>query len=218
MPIVVTNFVSLDGVIQSVLSPDEDTDGGFAQGGWVSEYMDDEVAAFMAAVTTSSGAMLLGRRTYDGFTRAWSTANTADPAVAAMNRMPKYVASRTLTTAAWVNTHILGADLEQEVRTVRADSGDQEIAVFGSANLLRTLARHELVDRYQLLTFPVVLGAGKRLFASQTRPTSLTLTSSYATATGIIISTYIPTQPPRLALSPATAATGDTNRTGEHSS
>jgi len=192
VPIVVTNFVSLDGVIQSVLSPDEDTDGGFTQGGWVSEHMDDDVAAFMAAVTTGARAMLLGRRTYEGFARVWSTADTANPAVAAMNRMPKYVASRTLTTGVWANSHILGPDLEQEVRALSADSGEQDIAVFGSADLLRTLMHHELVDRYQLLTFPVVLGTGKRLFTTPTRPTSLRLTSSWTTVSGIIISTYVP--------------------------
>ena len=81
MPIVVTNFISLDGVIQSVLSPDEDTDGGFTQGGWVSDHMDDEVAAFMASATTRASAMLLGRRTYEGFARAWGGASAGDRAV-----------------------------------------------------------------------------------------------------------------------------------------
>lgn len=192
MPIVVTNFMSVDGVIQSVLSPDEDTDGGFTQGGWVCRHMDDQVAAFMAEVTIGARAMLLGRRTYEGFARVWPAASAADPAVAAMNLMPKYVASRTLSTGTWANTHILGRNLEQEARDLRADSGEEEIAVFGSADLLRTLSHHELVDRYQLLTFPVILGSGKRLFTTQTTPTRLTLTSSWTTVSGVIISTYVP--------------------------
>lgn len=190
MPIVVTNFVSLDGVIQSVLSPDEDTEGGFSQGGWVSDHMDDEVAAFMGAVTTRASAMLLGRRTYDGFARAWATESTSDPAVAAMNRMPKYVASRTLTTGSWTNTHILGPDLEHEVKSLVSANPDAEIAVFGSSNLLQTLAHHRLVDRYQLLTFPLVLGSGKRLFAEPGTRTDLALESSFTTASGVVINTY----------------------------
>jgi dihydrofolate reductase len=191
--VVVTNFVSLDGVIQSVLAPDEDTEGGFTQGGWVSDHMDDEVAMYMAAVTTGSRAMLLGRRTYEGFARVWPHASTADPAVAAMNRMPKYVASRTLTTGTWNNTHILGRDLEQEVGHLRAETAEDEIAVFGSANLLRTLIQHQLVDRYQLLTFPLVLGRGKRMFDARTETIALTLTSSHTTTSGVVISTYTPT-------------------------
>jgi dihydrofolate reductase len=177
VPIVVTNFVSLDGVIQSVLSPDEDTDGGFTHGGWVSGHMDDEV----------------GRRTYEGFARVWATASTSNPAVAAMNRMPKYVASRTLTTGSWTNTHILGPDLEHEVKSLAAGHADGDIAVFGSTDLLRTLAHHRLVDRYQLLTFPLVLGSGKRLFVEPGTRTELTLESSRTTVSGVVISTYTPT-------------------------
>jgi len=192
VPIVVTNFISLDGVIQSVLSADEDTEGGFTRGGWVSEHMDDDVAAFMTGVTAGASAMLLGRRTYEGFAQVWPSASTADPAVAAMNRMPKYVASRTVTAGTWNNTHILGPDLEQEVRRLRYDSADGEIAVFGSADLIRTLAHHGLVDRYQLLTFPLVLGSGKRLFTAESPATSLTLTSSRTTVGGVVISTYVP--------------------------
>jgi dihydrofolate reductase len=190
MPIVVTCFISLDGVVQSVLSPDEDTDGGFTEGGWVSDHMDDEVAAFMGAATTRASAMLLGRRTYEGFARVWSSASTSNPAVAAMNRMPKYVASRTLTTGSWANTHILGPDLEHEVKDLVSADPDGEVAVFGSSNLLRTLAHHRLVDRYQLLTFPLVLGSGKRMFAERGTLAELTLRSSRTTVSGVVISTY----------------------------
>ena len=190
MPIVVTNFVSLAGVMQSVLSPDEDTDGGFTQGGWVSDHMDDDVAAFMASVTTGASAMLLGRRTYQGFARVWENASTSNPAVAAMNRMPKYVASRTLTTGGWTNTHVLGPDIEHEVRALTSGSPDDEIAVFGSGNLLRTLMYYRLVDRFQLLTFPLILGGGKRMFPEQGPRAELALQSSYTTIGGVVISTY----------------------------
>lgn len=190
MPIVVTNFISLDGVIQSVLSPEEDTEGGFTQGGWVSDRMDDEVAAFMASVTTRASAMLLGRRTYQGFARTWGNASTSNPAVAAMNQMPKYVASRTLTTGSWTNTRILGPDLAHDVRALAAASPDDEIAVFGSSDLLQTLAHHRLVDQYQLLTFPLLLGSGKRMFPQAGARAGLVLQSSHATAGGVLISTY----------------------------
>lgn len=166
----VTNFVSLDGVIQSVLSADQDTEGGFTQGGWVSRSMDDEVAAFMSATTVNAGAMLLGRKTYEGFAKVWPKAGEDQPAVAAMNRMPKYVVSRSLTALDWQNSRLLGPDLEREVRQLKADGTDSEIAIFGSGELVRTLADLDLIDEYRLLTFPLVLGSGERMFGEGSKP------------------------------------------------
>lgn len=189
----VVNFMSLDGVIQSVLSAEEDTEGGFTQGGWVSRLMDDDVAAFMSETTVNAEAMLLGRKTYQGFAHVWPSASEEQPAVAAMNRMPKYVASRTLTSVTeWQNSQLLEPDLEREIGHLKQGSSDGEIVVFGSGELVRTLAMLGLVDEYRLLTFPVVLGGGKRMFGDGFTPTQLTLVSSSVTATGVLISTYRP--------------------------
>lgn len=190
--LVVANFVSLDGVIQSVLSADEDTEGGFKQGGWVSQAMDSDVADFMSATTIAAGAMLLGRKTYAGFAKVWPSASADEPAVAAMNRMPKYVASRSIASFDWNNTHLLGPDLEQHVRQLKVTVPDGEIVVFGSADLVRTLAGLDLVDEYRLLIFPLVLGSGKRMFAEGTKPVRLVLVSSSMTRTGVVINTYVP--------------------------
>jgi len=190
--IAVVNFVSLDGVIQSVLSADEDTEGGFTQGGWVTRHMDEDVAAFMSATTVDAEAMLLGRKTYQGFARVWPTASEDQPAVAAMNRMPKYVASRTLTNLDWQNSRLLGPDLEREVQQLKEDGNDGEIVVFGSSELVRTLTALGLIDEYRLLTFPLVLGSGKRMFDKGSAPAELTLLSSSVTATGVLINTYAP--------------------------
>ncbi|WP_433002439.1 dihydrofolate reductase family protein [Kribbella sp. CA-294648] len=121
--VTVVNFQSLDGVIQSVLSADEDRDGGFEHGGWVLPYTDEIVAEFMGRHTTSAGALLLGRRTYEAFASVWPYADQEDPAVAAMNQMPKYVASRTLTEGSWANTTILGADVSAEVARLKEKPG-----------------------------------------------------------------------------------------------
>jgi dihydrofolate reductase len=185
----VVNFVTLDGVMQSVLSPDEDRANGFGLGGWVSELDDPQVNALMAETTTGAAAMLLGRLTYEGFARVWPQADDAEPAVAAMNRMPKYVASRTLTDPTWRNTTVLGPDVTGEVERL-LHTVDGRIVVFGSGQLLTTLAAADLVDEYRLLVFPLVLGTGKRLFREGVPPVHLALRESHATPRGIVISTY----------------------------
>ncbi|TWD79539.1 dihydrofolate reductase [Kribbella amoyensis] len=181
----VVNFQSLDGVIQSVLSADEDRDGGFAHGGWVLPYTDEVVAAFMQRHTTAAGGLLLGRRTYEAFAATWPYADQAEPAVAAMNRIPKYVASTTLTEGSWVNTTVLGADLPTEIGALPED-----LVVFGSSVLLRTLLEHGLVDELHLLTFPVVLGAGKKMFGDLPAPLPLTLTGTTTSPSGVVIASY----------------------------
>lgn len=166
---------------------------GFTQGGWVSRHMDDEVAAFMSETTVNAGAMLLGRKTYEGFVGVWPSASEDQPAVAAMNRMPKYVASRTLASVDWQNSRLLPPDLEREVRQLKVAATDGDIVVFGSGELVGTLAARGLVDEYRLLTFPLLLGSGKRMFSEGFPPANLTLVSSSATSSGVLISTYAPT-------------------------
>ncbi|MFB4319583.1 dihydrofolate reductase family protein [Actinomadura sp. 21ATH] len=185
----VVNFVSLDGVMQSVLSPEEDRDGGFDRGGWVLPYVDAAVERFMSDSTAGAAALLLGRRTYEIFAATWPYADRSDPAVAAMNAMPKYVASRTLTDPSWENSTVLGADLPAAVTEIKKRT-EGEIVLLGSGGLLRTLVEHDLVDEYRLLLFPLILGDGKRLFDTGTAPRDLTLTASEASSTGVLINTY----------------------------
>ena len=186
----VVNFQSLDGVIQSVLSPDEDRDGGFGYGGWVLPYIDQTVAGFMQRQTVAAGALLLGRKTYEAFAAVWPYADQTEPAVAAMNRIPKYVASTTLTETSWVHTVVLGRDIPAEVARLKRNPVD-DIVVFGSSVLLRTLLAHDLVDTLHLLTFPIVLGTGKRMFSDLPAPLRFTLTGVTTSASGVAINSYV---------------------------
>jgi dihydrofolate reductase len=183
------NFQSLDGVIQSVLSPDEDRDGGFEHGGWVPPYVDDTVATVMQEATVGAGGLLLGRKTYDAFAAVWPDADQADPAVAALNRLPKYVVSSTLTDPGWANTTVLGPDVPAEVRRLKEQPGG-DLVVFGSSVLLGTLIEHDLVDSYTLLTFPLILGTGKRMFGDLPAPVELRLTDTKVSGTGVTIQVY----------------------------
>jgi dihydrofolate reductase len=186
--VLVVNFVSLDGVIQSPLSADEDADGGFAAGGWVPPYGDDTMASFMSEATTAAAGMLLGRRSYEIFTTAWSGADQSDPAVAAMNRMPKYVVTRSPDVPlSWGNSRRLGGPAD--VARLKGEV-DGDLVVFGSGGLLGALAEQDLVDEYRLLLFPVILGAGKRMFGDGSPLTHLTLTASTTTSTGVVLLTY----------------------------
>ncbi|WP_018657444.1 dihydrofolate reductase family protein [Actinomadura flavalba] len=152
-------------------------------------YVDEAVERFMSEATAGAGGLLLGRRTYEIFAAVWPYADMNDPAVAAMNAMPKYVASRTLKDPGWANTTVLGADLAAEVRRVKAAS-EGETVVLGSGGLLETLIEADLVDEYRLLVFPLILGSGKRLFTDGTRSRDLTLTATEPTPSGVLINTY----------------------------
>ena len=187
--VTVVNFQSLDGVIQSVLSADEDRDDGFEHGGWVLPYTDEVVADFMGRHTTAAGALLLGRRTYEAFANVWPYADQQNPAVAAMNKMPKYVASRTLTAGSWANTTILGTDVPAEVARLKEQPGG-DLVVFGSSMLLTTLLEHNLVDALHLLTFPLLLGAGKKMFSDLPAPIPFVLTDTAVAPSGVIIHSY----------------------------
>lgn len=187
--VVVVNFTSIDGVIQSPLSPDEDREGGFEHGGWVPPYSDDTVDDFMQRATTGAAGMLLGRRSYEILLGAWAQADESDPAVAAMNRMPKYVVSSAPIDLAWQNSHSVGGDLPRAVTDLR-DRADGELVVFGAGTLVRGLAEHDLVDEYRLLVFPVVLGAGKRMFDDRGRLARFRLTGSVVTPRGVVLLTY----------------------------
>jgi dihydrofolate reductase len=187
--VIVTNFVSLDGVIEAPLS----TERG---GGWVEPYADEAVKRTMSETTVHAGGMLLGRRTYEIFAATWPYADDSEPAVAAMNRMPKYVASTTMRPedASWAGTVVLGTDdLPAEIAELKQQqpaAGD--LVVFGSGRLIQTLIEHDLIDEYRLLVFPLVLGQGKRLFPTGGRPAGLQLIDASTSTSGVLIATYQP--------------------------
>jgi dihydrofolate reductase len=181
--IVVTEFISLDGVI-------EDPGGGedFKHGGWSFEISrGDEGDQFKLDETMSSAALLLGRRTYEGFAEAWPSreGEFADK----FNNMPKYVVSSTLKDPEWTNTTVLDGDVAEQVSKVRGEV-DGDIVVHGSAQLVQGLIEHGLVDELRLMVFPVVLGAGKRLFGETSDKRPLKLTDSKTVGDGVTIQVY----------------------------
>jgi dihydrofolate reductase len=187
--IVVGTFLTVDGVMQAPGAPEEDREGGFEHGGWLAPHFDDELGRLMVEWTNQADAVLLGRTTYEIFAGYWPNVSDDDPIAAKLNRVQKYVASRTLESVEWANSTLLRGDAAEEVAKLRAaDLG--EIQVTGSGDLVQTLMRHDLVDEYRLLVFPVVLGTGKRLFAEGTVPAGLELAETRASATGVVVSTY----------------------------
>jgi dihydrofolate reductase len=181
--IVVTEFISLDGVM-------EDPGGaeGFERGGWVFEIgQGDDGAQFKLDETRNSEALLLGRTTYDGFAAAWPE---RDGEFADMfNSMPKYVISSTLERPEWNNSTVLGGDVVDEVKKLRA-AADGDIVVHGSARLVQTLIEHDLVDELRLMVFPIVIGSGKRLFAGTSGAKRLQLAESRSVGDGVVITVY----------------------------
>jgi dihydrofolate reductase len=183
--IVVTEFVSLDGVME-----DPGGSENFERGGWVFEIgQGDEGAKFKLDETMGSEALLLGRKTYDGFAEAWPSreGEFADR----FNSMPKYVVSSTLENPAWNNSTVLAGDVVEEVSKLRAASGG-DIVVHGSARLVQTLIENDLVDELRLMIFPLVLGAGKRLFGETSGKRRMLLAESRTVGEGVQIAVYRP--------------------------
>jgi dihydrofolate reductase len=187
--LVVTTFVTLDGVYQGPGGPEEDRSGGFEQGGWLVPHFDEATGAFVGEVFGHASSFLLGRRTYEIFAGYWPhVTDESDPVASALNRLPKYVASRSLEKAEWQYSTVI-RDVATEVAALKEQAGG-ELQVHGSGNLIRTLLEHDLVDLYNLLIFPVVLGAGKRLFPEGVTPAGLRLTQSRTTEKGVVILSY----------------------------
>ncbi|TJZ59079.1 dihydrofolate reductase [Streptomyces piniterrae] len=188
--LVVSTFVSLDGVMQAPGGPDEDRDGGFEHGGWSVPYFGADMGPIMVEQFAGMEALLLGRRTYEIFAAHWPhITDENDPVATKLNAMPKYVASRTLDKVEWNNSHLLEGDVPEAVAELKQRSGG-EINVQGSGNLIKTLQQHDLVDEYRLLIEPVVLGSGKRLFAEGAAPAAFRLTGAQPTSTGVVYCTY----------------------------
>jgi dihydrofolate reductase len=187
--LVVTTFVTLDGVMQAPGGPDEDRSGGFEHGGWLVPLFDSDTGAFMDEVFGRAGSFLLGRKTYEIFITHWPhVTDPDDPVASRLNSLPKYVASRSLENAGWQNSTVI-RDVPADVAALKEEPGG-ELQVHGSGDLIQTLIEQDLVDAYNVLTFPVVLGTGKRLFPEGVTPGALRLTQSRTTGTGVVISTY----------------------------
>jgi dihydrofolate reductase len=191
--VIVSNWVTLDGVYQSPSAPDEDPSEGFRHGGWAPPYFDDTAMEWIVQSVSGSGGFLLGRRTYEIFAAHWPTAPEEQQALAEpMNRLPKYVASTTLSEPlTWRHSTLLRGDIVDEVRKLKQDDGN-DLRAIGSASLVQTLAAHDLVDEFQLMIDPVIAGDGKRLFGAGFAFKKLRLVQSRVTTTGAIIATYAP--------------------------
>jgi len=192
--IILSDFMSLDGVVQAPGGPEEDTDGGFAHGGWSMPYFDpDAMGSVIGEVMAETDALLFGRRTWQAMAAAWP-GRAGDPFADRMNEIPKYVASRTLTQRdlSWSGSTLLPADNAiGAVRRLHARDG-KGLQVWGSASLAAQLIDHDLVDEYRLMIEPILLGGGKRVFPGDGRARPLELVSTTTAATGVLICTYRP--------------------------
>ena len=187
----VSEFVSLDGVMQAPGGADEDTEGGFRHGGWQMGYFDDVAGERIGASMAQTGAFLLGRRTYEIFASYWPTQSDDDPFARILNGLPKYVASTTLgEPLAWRNSTLLQGDVAKAVAELKEGEGGN-IVVLGSGGLVQTLYENDLVDEYALMIHPIVLGSGKKLFREVPRK-PLKLADSVTTSTGVVMATYMP--------------------------
>jgi dihydrofolate reductase len=197
MRIILSDFISLDGVVQAPGGPDEDTDGGFRHGGWSMPFFDPEaMGPVLGEVMAQTEALLFGRRTWEVMASAWPQ-RAGDPFADQMNAIPKYVVSRTLTaggaSSRWNNTTLLGGeDAVGAVRALRDRTGDGGIQVLGSAAVALQLVEHDLVDEYRLMLEPILLGGGKRIFPSDRRARPLELVSVAQAKTGVLICAYRP--------------------------
>lgn len=188
--LVVSEFVTLDGVIQAPGGADEDTDGGFAHGGWTGPYWHDDIGAHFFGAISESDALLLGRKTWEIHGGAFEPMD-GDDFADVLNGMAKYVVSTTLAdVSAWRNSTLISGDVVDEVRALKDQPG-KTIYVDGSSVLVQTLARHDLVDEYSLLVYPVVLGSGKRLFPDDLR-VDLRLVESKPFPSGVTLMRYAP--------------------------
>ncbi len=194
MRIILSDFMSLDGVVQAPGGPDEDREGGFAHGGWSMPYFDVEVMGpAIDEVLSQTEALLFGRRTWQGMAAAWP-GRAGDPFADRMNAIPKYVASRTLSQEdlTWSGSVLLPAD--DAIRAVRElrDRDGEGLQVWGSAALARQLVERDLVDEYRLMIEPVLLGGGKRVFPDDGQARPLELVSTTTASTGVLVCTYRP--------------------------
>jgi dihydrofolate reductase len=207
MKLTTITIVTVDGVMQGLGAPDEDRRGGFERGGWVTPLFDNEATTFLNQVYQRADAFLFGRRTYEIFAGSWGAMDDlrAHPIGVALNTQPKYVASTTLTDPKWANTTVLSGDVGAAIGELKAKPAG-ELQVHGSGALVRWLFDNQLVDEITLLTVPVVVGQGTRLFPDTGPDKALDLVDSRATPKGVTIQVYRPSGRPQYG-----TATVDTN-------
>lgn len=187
--LVAAAFVSLDGVMQAPGAPQEDPTGGFTLGGWTVNYWDEPMGQFMGGIFTDPFELLLGRRTYEIFAAHWPFVEKDDPIGQVFNAVTKYVATSSAEPLAWENSIALRGDVAAEIARLKQEDGPA-LLTQGSSGLLQTLLAHDLIDEFRLLTFPLVLGPGKRLFGQGAKPEALKLTANSVSTTGVIMSVY----------------------------
>src|ERR671915_130328 len=196
MRLTLTQFITLDGIYQGPGGPSEDTSNGFRHGGWLVPFFDDRLGLYMNRIFDEVDAFVLGRKTYEIFAAAWpKVTDPDDPIASRLNTLPKYVVSTTLGAAEWHNTTVLRGDVVAEVTKLKEQPG-RELQVHGSGRLARTLLENDLVDELRLLVFPVIVGAGRRLFPDAGVATRLRLVDSRTTGSGVAIHVYRPTGRP----------------------
>ena len=186
----VNTFLTLDGVMQAPGGPGEDDSGGFALGGWSVNYWDEQMGQIMDEAMSVPFDLVLGRKTYDIFAAYWPHASE-EAGAKPLNDATKYVASRSRHALEWGPSALIDGDAAEGIEALKKEDGP-ELQVHGSGDLLQTLMRHNLVDRYRLWIFPLVIGSGKRLFSDGTIPSGLKLVGSTVSTTGVVIGTYEP--------------------------
>ena len=204
MKLTVQTFLTLDGVMQAPGGPEEDPSGAFSHGGWQAPFSEPAVGEFITELNSHASAFLLGRRTFEIFRGHWpDQTDPGDPIATAINSLPKYVVSNSLSEgdAVWRGehpdtTHLVTGDVVAAVQALKDEPGD-ELQVWGSGRLLETLLQHDLVDRYRLVIYPLVLGSGRRLFNDGVLPGTLHAVGLTVTDLGIVIGTYEPAGPVR---------------------
>ena len=190
MKLVVTAFVTLDGVMRAPGGSDEDRSGGFAHGGWLVPFFDADLGQFMQETFAQADAFLLGRTTYDLMQPCWSTVTDAGNAVGvALNTLPRHVATHRPASLTWQPSYPLDGDVCAAVEALKCKPG-RELQVHGSHGLVQSLLRANLVDLFNLITFPVLVGAGKRLFGDGAMPRELKLTNIQTSTTGVTMARY----------------------------
>ncbi len=189
--LIVSTFASLDGIMQAPGGPEEDPTGGFALGGWTFGYGDESMDISASGFDAKDRELVLGRRTYEIFEAYWPYQPADHPIAKTLNAAKKHVASRTLTVLRWNNSTLLDGDVVSAIIALKAQPGP-DLQVIGSGNLIHTLQAASLIDEYNVWTYPVVLGRGKRLFSEAAKPSGLRLVHSQVSTTGVVMSTYVP--------------------------